>query len=68
MAWSASDIPTLRGRTAIVTGGNGGLGLHTAAALAQQGADVVIAARNPEKAEAALNTIRALTPEARVEA
>ena len=68
MAWSASDIPTLRGRTAIVTGGNGGLGLHTAAGLAQNGADVVIAARNTEKADAALNTIRAVAPEARVEA
>ncbi|MDQ3104616.1 MAG: SDR family NAD(P)-dependent oxidoreductase, partial [Actinomycetota bacterium] len=37
---------SLAGRTAVVTGGYRGLGLAFARALAQAGADVVIAARD----------------------
>jgi 2-dehydro-3-deoxy-D-gluconate 5-dehydrogenase len=44
----------LRGRVAIVTGGNGGIGLGMAKGLAAAGAAVVVAARNGEKARAAL--------------
>jgi NAD(P)-dependent dehydrogenase (short-subunit alcohol dehydrogenase family) len=53
MGWTASDIPDLTGRTAVVTGANGGLGLETARALAAAGAHVVMAARDQEKADAA---------------
>ncbi len=59
MTWNASDIPDLSGRTAVVTGANGGLGLETARALAVAGADVVMAARNQEKAADAERQIRA---------
>ena len=41
MAWTEADIPDLTGRTAVVTGANGGLGLQTALALASAGAHVV---------------------------
>ncbi|MFM7350370.1 MAG: SDR family NAD(P)-dependent oxidoreductase [Erythrobacter sp.] len=44
----------LSGRTAIVTGGNGGLGLAMARGLAKAGADVAILARNPDKNAAAV--------------
>jgi len=44
----------LSGRVAIVTGGNGGLGLGMARGLAQAGAAVVIAGRNPSKNAAAI--------------
>jgi 2-deoxy-D-gluconate 3-dehydrogenase len=44
----------LTGRVAVVTGGNGGIGLGMARGLAASGASVVVAARNAEKAEAAL--------------
>jgi NAD(P)-dependent dehydrogenase (short-subunit alcohol dehydrogenase family) len=57
MPWTAADIPDQSGRVAVVTGGNGGLGLETARELARKGAHVVIAARNPEKAERARNDI-----------
>jgi len=44
----------LTGRVAVVTGGNGGIGLGMALGLARAGASVVIAARDVRKSEAAL--------------
>ena len=52
MSWSTKDIPDLHGKTAVVTGANGGLGLASAKALAGHGAHVVMAARNQTKASA----------------
>ncbi|MYI82937.1 MAG: SDR family NAD(P)-dependent oxidoreductase, partial [Chloroflexi bacterium] len=49
----------LEGRVAIVTGGNGGLGLAMAAGLAAAGASIVVAARNPDKTAAALAQLEA---------
>jgi NAD(P)-dependent dehydrogenase (short-subunit alcohol dehydrogenase family) len=49
----------LTGRTAIVTGGATGIGVETARALAEQGADVVLAVRKPDLAEAAVADISA---------
>ncbi len=48
----------LKGRAAIVTGGNGGIGLGMARGLAEAGASVLIAARNAAKAEAAVAELR----------
>ncbi|HEY5708263.1 MAG TPA: oxidoreductase [Solirubrobacterales bacterium] len=64
MSWGVDDIPDLSGRTAVVTGANGGLGLETARALASVGADVVLAARNQERAAKAMESIRASVPDA----
>ncbi len=64
MSWGLADIPDLSGRSAVVTGANGGLGLETARALAASGADVVIAARNQERAQRALESIAATAPAA----
>lgn len=49
--------PRLEGRLAVVTGGNAGIGLEVARGLAQRGAEVVIAARNPATAAAACDAI-----------
>ena len=57
--WTADQIPDQRGRTAVVTGGNSGLGLETARELARAGADVVIACRNAEKGAACVDRYRA---------
>jgi NAD(P)-dependent dehydrogenase (short-subunit alcohol dehydrogenase family) len=57
-AWSTSDIPSLVGTTAVVTGANSGIGWHTAAELARHGADVTLAVRNLDKGEAAAARMR----------
>jgi 2-dehydro-3-deoxy-D-gluconate 5-dehydrogenase len=49
----ALDLFSLAGKVAVVTGGNGGIGLGMAHGLAAAGADVVIAARNLDKSAAA---------------
>ena len=67
VAWSAADIPDQHGRTAVVTGANGGLGLETARQLAAKGAHVVMAVRNQKKAAAAVDEIRASVPDAALE-
>ncbi len=50
----------LTGKVAIVTGGNGGIGLGMARGLARAGASVVIAGRNQEKNESAAREIEAI--------
>jgi NAD(P)-dependent dehydrogenase (short-subunit alcohol dehydrogenase family) len=59
MAWGTGDIPEYRGKVAVVTGANGGLGLETAKALAGAGAHVVVAARDQAKTSVAIDLIRA---------
>jgi NAD(P)-dependent dehydrogenase (short-subunit alcohol dehydrogenase family) len=67
MAWSTADIPDLRGRIAVVTGANGGLGLESARALAGAGAHVLMASRDLDKAARAEADIRAGLPAASLE-
>lgn len=50
-AWT--DVPDQTGRRFVVTGANAGVGLETTRVLAERGAHVVMACRNPGKAEAA---------------
>ena len=57
MSWTTNDIPDLSGRSAVVTGANGGLGLETVRALAGPRAHVLMAARDQEKAGAAEKSV-----------
>ena len=50
-----------RGRTAVVTGANSGIGLRAADALARAGAHVVFAVRDPERGRAAAATVNGST-------
>ena len=67
MPSTVSNIPDLTGRTAVVTGANGGLGLSSAKAVAGAGAHVVMAARDQRKAAAARAEILAAHPQASLE-
>jgi NAD(P)-dependent dehydrogenase (short-subunit alcohol dehydrogenase family) len=65
--WTASDMPDQTGRTALVTGANSGLGFQTSLELARHGARVLMACRNPARAEAARGRLRLEVPNAAVE-
>ncbi|MDR4306592.1 SDR family oxidoreductase [Chelatococcus sambhunathii] len=59
--WSKADMPSQKGRSAVVTG-TGGLGYETALALAKAGGDVIIVGRDPEKGADAVARIRREEP------
>lgn len=50
----------LKGRVAVITGGNGGIGLGMAKGLAQAGASIAIGARNKTKNESAVKELEAM--------
>ena len=53
------DVTDMTGKTVVVTGGNSGIGLETAVALAKAGAKTLITARAPARGEVAAADIRA---------
>jgi NAD(P)-dependent dehydrogenase (short-subunit alcohol dehydrogenase family) len=57
---SPSDLFDLTGRVALVTGGTRGLGRAIVRALAQAGADIVVASRKEEACEEAAGEVREL--------
>ena len=57
----------MKGQTVVVTGGNSGIGLETAAALTAMGARVLLTARNADRGRAAVAEIADRTPGARVQ-
>src|SRR5690606_1963069 len=59
--WTKENMPDLTGKTAIVTGGNTGIGYETVKALYEKGANVTLAARNEKKAIEAIEKIKAET-------
>lgn len=63
-SWTADNIDSMKGRVALVTGANSGLGLETTRGLAGAGATVFMACRNADKAEAAMASIRGDHPDA----
>jgi NAD(P)-dependent dehydrogenase (short-subunit alcohol dehydrogenase family) len=64
--WTSADIPDQRGRTAVITGANTGLGFETAKLLAERGVTVILACRDAVKATDAAARITALAPDSTV--
>jgi NAD(P)-dependent dehydrogenase (short-subunit alcohol dehydrogenase family) len=62
-----NDLPDQRGRIAVITGANSGLGLEDARGLARAGARVIMACRDTIKGEAAAETIRESIPSAELD-
>lgn len=64
--WTANHLPNLKGKTAVITGANTGLGYQTARLLAAHQAEVVIACRNLEKGQNAVSNIKLDFPSAKL--
>lgn len=64
--WTVADMPSQAGRIYLVTGGTSGIGYETARALAAAGAQVVIAARDEQRGEDAIASIRQQSTQAQV--
>lgn len=60
--WTPDQLPDLSGKTYLITGGNSGIGFEAAKMLAGAGARIVIAARNRDKASAALDRLKDAAP------
>ncbi|MGF1511491.1 MAG: oxidoreductase [Myxococcota bacterium] len=62
MKWTEDQVPSQTGKLIVVTGANTGIGYETARALAAKGARVVLACRNLEKGQAALQSMLGRMP------
>jgi NAD(P)-dependent dehydrogenase (short-subunit alcohol dehydrogenase family) len=56
--WTADNVPEQKGKITIVTGSNSGIGFETAKVLTNKNARVIIAVRNQEKGEKAVQKIK----------
>jgi NAD(P)-dependent dehydrogenase (short-subunit alcohol dehydrogenase family) len=66
--FSASDIPSQKGRHVLITGANSGIGYETALELARSGAEIILPARSLQKADDAIASIGRLFPGAKITA
>ena len=64
--WDLDQIPSQEGRVVIVTGASSGLGLLTAQELSRKGAEVIMAVRNEQRGQAAMEKIKAEVPNAKL--
>lgn len=62
--WTTADLPSLSGKTVVVTGATGGLGYETAMALAGAGAIVILTGRDDAKGLRAIEGICERFPDA----
>jgi len=65
--WTEKNLPDLTGNTIIITGANSGTGFAATRFMSAKGAAIVMAYRNPDKANAALMSIKDNNVEAKLD-
>ncbi|MFJ4633993.1 oxidoreductase [Streptomyces sp. NPDC088847] len=64
--WTPDAVPEQGGRTALITGGNSGIGLETARVLARRGARIILAGRSQANLDGAVQKVLDVAPAAEV--
>ncbi len=64
--WNFNSIPDQQGRVVLVTGANSGIGYQTSIALAKKSAEVIMACRDFDKAQQAVDTMKKEFPAAKL--
>jgi NAD(P)-dependent dehydrogenase (short-subunit alcohol dehydrogenase family) len=67
MPSSQANLESLAGKRVVLTGATAGIGQAAAEAFAEAGADLLLVARNPERAKRTSERLRARRPECRVD-
>jgi NAD(P)-dependent dehydrogenase (short-subunit alcohol dehydrogenase family) len=65
--WTEENLPDLSGKTIIITGANSGTGFAATKFMSARGAVIIMACRNPVKANQALQNIKKDNPEAKLD-
>ncbi len=65
--WTEKKLPDLTGKTIIVTGANSGTGLAATKFMSAKGPTIIMACRNPDKANKALQNIKNDNAEAKLD-
>ncbi len=66
-SWSNKNIPNLHGKTALITGGNKGLGFQSAKELSRNGAKVILSCRDIDAGQEAKSKILEEASQAEIE-
>jgi len=56
--WNAGDVPDQAGRTALITGGDSGIGKETARVLLERGANVYITSKSAARARTTIEDLK----------
>jgi NAD(P)-dependent dehydrogenase (short-subunit alcohol dehydrogenase family) len=65
--WTAADVPSLAGKRVLITGANSGIGYHAALKMARKGAHVMLACRDRQRGEIALDRLQEDVPGSQTE-
>ena len=64
--WTANKIPDLSGKVIIITGANSGIGYQSTREFSRNGAEVIVASRDPIKADLAIQKLKEEIPGAKL--
>jgi short-subunit dehydrogenase len=64
--WTSENIASQAGRRVVITGAKSGIGFEAALELARKGAELILLARTPAKAEDAVSRMLRQVPQVRL--